>query len=136
MLLEEEWTSCHQQRKSNSKHYSGYNCFTFICINIVLSSVILLKTIRGYISLCIIYYPPCSIDLIGGFYRARYFDSEESLLKVKYLKTILYKRLFKREPRWRDMKDNSSRVRFIYSRFVIDHIRKGLGSNFQTRLLK
>lgn len=55
-----------------------------------------------------------------------YFDSEESLLKSEIPKRQSFiKRLFKREPRWRDMKDNSSRVRFIYSRFVIDHIRKG-----------
>lgn len=56
-----------------------------------------------------------------------YFDREESLLKTEITKRqSIFKRLFKREPKWRDMKDNVSRVRFIYSKFVIDHIRKGL----------
>lgn len=56
-----------------------------------------------------------------------YFDREESLLKTEISKRpSIFKRLFERHPKWRDMKDNESRVRFIYTRFVIDYIRKGL----------
>ncbi|HEY8421721.1 MAG TPA: hypothetical protein VIL05_08285 [Thermoclostridium sp.] len=56
-----------------------------------------------------------------------YFDREESLLKTEFQKRApILKRLFKRYPKWRDMKDNESRVRFIYSKFVLDYIRKGL----------
>ena len=56
-----------------------------------------------------------------------YFDREESLLKTEIPKRpSIFRKLFKRYPKWRDMKDNESRIRFIYTKFVIDHIRKGL----------
>lgn len=56
-----------------------------------------------------------------------YFDREESLLKTEFQKgSSIFKRLFRRHPKWRDMKDNESRVRFLYTKFVIDYIRKGL----------
>jgi len=56
-----------------------------------------------------------------------YFDREESLLKTEFQRRpSIFRRLFKRYPRWRDMKDNESRVRFIYIRFVLDYIRKGM----------
>lgn len=56
-----------------------------------------------------------------------YFDREESLLKTEIQKRQpLLKRLFKREPKWKDMKDNESRIRFIYTEFVVEHIKKGL----------
>ncbi len=55
-----------------------------------------------------------------------YFDQEESLLKTETPKRKSFiKKLFKREPKWRDMQDNNSRIRFIYSKFVIDYIKKG-----------
>lgn len=40
-------------------------------------------------------------------------------------KPSIIKRIFKREPKWRDMKDNASRVRFIYMKFVTENIRRG-----------
>lgn len=56
-----------------------------------------------------------------------YVDRQESLLKTEIpKKPSFFKRLFRREPVWRDMKDNRSRIRFIYARFVLEHIRKGL----------
>ena len=56
-----------------------------------------------------------------------YFDREESLLKTEIQKRPnMLKRLLKRYPKWRDMKDNESRIRFIYTKFVIGYIRKGL----------
>ncbi len=55
-----------------------------------------------------------------------YFDQQESLLKTEIQKRpSIFRRLLKREPGWRDMKDNISRVRFIYTKFVLAHIRKG-----------
>lgn len=55
-----------------------------------------------------------------------YVDKQESLLKSEsHKRSSFLTRLFKREPRWRDMKDNKGRVRFLYARFVIDHMRKG-----------
>ncbi len=55
-----------------------------------------------------------------------YVDKQESLLKTETrIKSSFLARLFKREPKWRDMKDNTSRVRFLYARFVLDHMRKG-----------
>ncbi|HEY8499988.1 MAG TPA: hypothetical protein VIL89_05160 [Clostridia bacterium] len=55
-----------------------------------------------------------------------YFDRQESILKTELpKKPSIIKRIFKREPRWRDMKDNASRVRFIYTKFVTDNIHRG-----------
>jgi len=55
-----------------------------------------------------------------------YFDREESLLKTEVQKgTSVFRRLFRRWPKWRDMKDNESRVRFLYAKFVTDHMKKG-----------
>jgi len=54
-----------------------------------------------------------------------YFDREESLLKTEIQKKPVFRRLFRRWPKWRDMKDNESRVRFIYTKFVTDYIKKG-----------
>jgi hypothetical protein len=55
-----------------------------------------------------------------------YFDRQESLLKTEIKKRRSFlKRIFKRKPTWKDMKDNASRIRFIYARFVSDNIRKG-----------
>lgn len=55
-----------------------------------------------------------------------YSDKQESLLKTEpRRRTSFLSRLFIREPRWRDMKDNISRVRFLYTRFVLDSIRRG-----------
>ncbi len=55
-----------------------------------------------------------------------YSDKQESLLKTEpRRKSSFLSRLFTREPRWRDMKDNVSRVRFLYTRFVLDSIRHG-----------
>lgn len=55
-----------------------------------------------------------------------YVDKQESLLKNENRRRSSFlARLFKREPKWRDMKDNASRVRFLYVRFVLDHIRRG-----------
>jgi hypothetical protein len=55
-----------------------------------------------------------------------YVDKQESLLKTEAPKRMSFlRRLFQREPRWRDMKDNASRVRFLYTKFVLDNIRKG-----------
>ncbi|MDD4297307.1 MAG: hypothetical protein PHC69_10205 [Ruminiclostridium sp.] len=56
-----------------------------------------------------------------------YSDRQESLLKTDFKKRpSLLKRIFSRKPTWKDMKDNASRVRFIYTRFVSDNIKKGL----------
>lgn len=56
-----------------------------------------------------------------------YFDREESLLKTEFQRRArTFGKLFRRHPKWRDMKDNESRVRFIYTKFVMDYIRKGL----------
>ncbi len=56
-----------------------------------------------------------------------YSDRQESLLKTNIMKRpSLLKRIFSRKPTWKDMKDNASRVRFIYTRFVSDNIKKGL----------
>jgi hypothetical protein len=55
-----------------------------------------------------------------------YTDKQEFLLKFDDLKrTSFLKRLFRREKRWKDMKDNASRTRFIYTKFVLDNIRRG-----------
>jgi hypothetical protein len=55
-----------------------------------------------------------------------YVDKQESLLKTEAPKRMSFlKRLLQREPKWRDMKDNTSRVRFLYTKFVLDHVRKG-----------
>jgi hypothetical protein len=55
-----------------------------------------------------------------------YVDKQESLLKNEtHRKSSFLARLFRREPKWRDMKDNAGRVRFLYARFVLDHIRRG-----------
>lgn len=55
-----------------------------------------------------------------------YFDRQESLLKTELPKSVSFiKKLFHREPRWRDMKDNAGRVRFLYSKFVMDRIKRG-----------
>jgi hypothetical protein len=55
-----------------------------------------------------------------------YFDKQESLLKTDIPRRGSFlQRIFKREPRWKDMKDNTSRVRFLYTRFVLGWIRKG-----------
>ncbi|HAA26261.1 MAG TPA: hypothetical protein DCE11_09150 [Ruminiclostridium sp.] len=55
-----------------------------------------------------------------------YFDRQESILKTEMpKKPSIIKRIFRREPRWRDMKDNASRVRFIYTKFVTENIRRG-----------
>lgn len=55
-----------------------------------------------------------------------YVDKQESLLKSEtQRKSSFLARLFRREPKWRDMKDNAGRVRFLYARFVLDHIRRG-----------
>lgn len=55
-----------------------------------------------------------------------YTDRQEFLLKTDELKRASFlRRLLKREKRWKDMKDNSSRTRFIYTKFVLDSIRKG-----------
>lgn len=55
-----------------------------------------------------------------------YVDKQESLLKTETRRRRLFlTKLFGREPRWRDMKDNSSRVRFLYTRFVLESIRRG-----------
>lgn len=72
------------------------------------------------------------MNILGRFQRwgsveQGFVDRQESLLKSEIQKKpSLLKRLFRREPGWRDMKDNRSRIRFIYARFVLDHIRKGL----------
>jgi hypothetical protein len=69
--------------------------------------------------------------ILGGFKRwslteQGYFDRQESILKTELpKKPSLIKRIFRREPKWRDMKDNASRIRFIYAKFVTDNIRKG-----------
>lgn len=56
-----------------------------------------------------------------------YFDREESLLKTEIQKRApVLRKLFRRYPKWRDMKDNESRVRFLYTKFVTDYIKKGL----------
>jgi hypothetical protein len=55
-----------------------------------------------------------------------YIDKQEFLLKIDDLKgPSFFKRLFKREKRWKDMNDNSSRTRFIYTKFVLDNIKRG-----------
>lgn len=55
-----------------------------------------------------------------------YVDKQESLLKNEtYRKSSFLTRLFRREPKWRDMKDNTGRVRFLYARFVLAHVRRG-----------
>jgi len=55
-----------------------------------------------------------------------YFDRQESILKTELPKMpSVFKRIFRREPKWRDMKDNNSRVRFIYTKFVTENIRRG-----------
>lgn len=55
-----------------------------------------------------------------------YVDRQESLLKTDAPGMgNFFKKLFKREPKWKDMKDNTSRVRFLYTRFISDHIKKG-----------
>jgi hypothetical protein len=55
-----------------------------------------------------------------------YVDTQEFLLKFDDLKgPSFFKRLFRREKRWKDMKDNASRTRFIYTRFVLDNIKRG-----------
>ncbi len=75
-------------------------------------------------------------DLLSGFLgrfqkwsstEQGYFDRQESILKTATpkKKTSVFKRIFNREPKWRDMKDNASRVRFLYTRFVFENIRKG-----------
>lgn len=55
-----------------------------------------------------------------------YTDKQELLIKTDELKKASFlRRLFKKEKRWRDMKDNSSRIRFIYTKFVLDSVKKG-----------
>lgn len=55
-----------------------------------------------------------------------YSDRQESLLKTEFKKRpSILKRIFQRKPAWKDMKDNPSRIRFIYAKFVSDNIRKG-----------
>ncbi|HHW23051.1 MAG TPA: DUF4129 domain-containing protein [Clostridiaceae bacterium] len=55
-----------------------------------------------------------------------YVDTQEFLLKLDDLKgSSFFKRFFRREKRWKDMKDNASRTRFIYTRFVLDNIKRG-----------
>lgn len=55
-----------------------------------------------------------------------YSDRYEFLLKTAGpRRPPLLKRIFMREKRWNDMKDNVSRTRFIYTKFVLDSIRKG-----------
>lgn len=69
--------------------------------------------------------------ILGSFKRwgaaeQGYFDRQESILKTELpKKPSIIKRIFKREPKWRDMKDNASRVRFIYVKFVTENIRRG-----------
>ncbi|NLO40409.1 MAG: DUF4129 domain-containing protein [Ruminiclostridium sp.] len=55
-----------------------------------------------------------------------YVDKQESLLKTETPKRSSFlNRLFQREPKWRDMKDNISKVRFLYAQFVLNRVRKG-----------
>lgn len=55
-----------------------------------------------------------------------YVDQQESLLKTDIPKRRSFlRRLLKREPRWKDMKDNASRIRFLYTKFILNHIRRG-----------
>jgi hypothetical protein len=59
-----------------------------------------------------------------------YVDKQESLLKTEtHKRSSFLARLFQREPKWRDMKDNISKVRFLYARFVLDRVRKGFNFN-------
>lgn len=56
-----------------------------------------------------------------------YSDKQESLLKTEIKKKPSFlKRILSRKPSWKHMKDNFSRVRFIYTKLVSDSIRKGL----------
>lgn len=60
-----------------------------------------------------------------------YTDRQESLLKTELRKKpSLLKRIMRRKPKWKDMKDNKSRIRFIYSKLVSDKIRGGF--NFKS----
>lgn len=55
-----------------------------------------------------------------------YSDKYEFLLKTADPgRPPLLRRILRREKRWKDMKDNISRTRFIYTRFVLDSIQKG-----------
>ncbi len=66
-----------------------------------------------------------------GYTEQGYTDRQESLLKTEVKGgPSFFKRVFARRPKWRDMKDNSSRIRFIYARFVSDNIKKGLNFRY------
>lgn len=63
---------------------------------------------------------------IWGTAEQGYVDKQESLLKTETPKRSSFlTRLFQREPKWRDMKDNISKVRFLYAQFVLARVRKG-----------
>lgn len=103
----------------------------FILLVLFLIFLIIRYIVRNFKRIC-----KAIQDMISGMFGSfkrwssteqGYFDQQESILKTELpKKPSIFKKIFKREPRWRDMKDNASRVRFIYTKFVTDNIRRGL----------
>lgn len=63
-----------------------------------------------------------------GEIEKNYTDKQEFIIQTEK-NMPLYKKNRKREKQWKDMKDNLSRIRFIYTKFVLNNIKKGYKFN-------